>query len=200
MAEGTAIALFPQTLQPMAFLTRTTPSLALLLWAFSGQAQLVLDGSLSPEALVQNVLLGSGVTVSNVSFNGGSGSQPDEQIGYFDGSDCVLGMDSGLLMSTGGIDVALGPNDWGSAFVEVLGDDVWDEDLNNVAGDWCMDNAILEFDFVPTGDSISFAYSFASEEYLEYVNAGYNDAFGFFLSGPGISGPFQNDAINLAVL
>jgi gliding motility-associated-like protein len=164
------------------------------------QAQLVINSGFTPEQLVQNTLIGPGVSVSNVTFNGLPGSQVQEQLGRFLGSDCVLALDSGLIMCTGNIDVALGPNDWSSAFIELFGDEVWDEDINNVAGDWCMDNAILEFDFVPQGDSISFAYSFASEEYLEYVNAGYNDAFGFFLSGPGITGPFQNDAMNLAVV
>src|SRR5690606_19343367 len=48
--------------------------------------------------------------------------------------------------------------------------------------------AILEFDFIPTGDSVKFRYSFGSEEYPEYVNAGVNDAFAFFLSGPDPAG------------
>lgn len=173
---------------------------ASLLLAARTEAQLVLNGAITPEQIVQNTLLGPGVTISNVTFNGLSGNVPHEQVGWFNGTDCALGIDSGLVMCTGGIEVAIGPNDWSSAFVELFNDDVWDEDLNNVAGDWCMDNAVLEFDFVPQGDSISFAYSFASEEYLEYVNAGYNDAFGFFLSGPGIFGPFENDAVNLAVV
>lgn len=60
--------------------------------------------------------------------------------------------------------------------------------------------AVLEFDFIPTGDSISFRFVFGSEEYPEYVCSQYNDVFGFFLSGPGIDGSFTNNAINLGVL
>ena len=66
------------------------------------------------------------------------------------------------------------------------------------------DVCILEFDFVAVGDSISFNYAFGSNEYLTYVNTTYNDIFAFFLSGPGISGPyaspaaFPDGAINIA--
>ena len=51
-----------------------------------------------------------------------------------------------------------------------------------------LNASILEFDFISQGDSIFFNYSFGSEEYLEYVNAGFNDVFGLFISGPGIVG------------
>jgi len=162
-------------------------------------AQLVVDGGLSPEAIVQNVLLGTGITASNITFNGASASTPNEQVARFYGSNCVLQLDSGLLMATGDATVALGPNNSGSMQVEVFDNFFADNDLDNVAGDMAMDIACIEFDFVPSGDSISFAYSFASEEYLEWVNSIYNDAFGFFLSGPGIFGPFDNDAVNLAI-
>ena len=59
-------------------------------------------------------------------------------------------------------------------------------------------------DFEAGGDSISFNYVFGSDEYLTYVNTQYNDIFAFFLSGPGITGPyaapagFPDGAINIA--
>ncbi len=64
------------------------------------------------------------------------------------------------------------------------------------------DAAVLEFDFEATGDVVEFSFVFASEEYPEYVCGDVNDAFGFFLSGPGIDGGsvFQNNAINLATV
>ncbi|MGB1031879.1 MAG: choice-of-anchor L domain-containing protein, partial [Flavobacteriales bacterium] len=65
------------------------------------------------------------------------------------------------------------------------------------------DLCILEFDFIATGDTVKFNYAFGSDEYIDefgtdYVNTQYNDIFAFFLSGPGISGPYDNDAINIA--
>ncbi|MBK7408805.1 MAG: choice-of-anchor L domain-containing protein [Saprospirales bacterium] len=59
---------------------------------------------------------------------------------------------------------------------------------------------MLEFDFQPTVSQIEFRYVFASEEYCDYVNSTFNDVFGFFISGPGISGPYSNNGINIAVL
>ena len=41
---------------------------------------------------------------------------------------------------------------------------------------------------------------FGSQEYFAYENTQYNDVFGFFLSGPGIAGPYANSAINLAIV
>jgi len=47
---------------------------------------------------------------------------------------------------------------------------------------------------------VVFNYIFASEEYNEYVCGSVNDAFGFFLSGPGLMGPYTNNAVNLATI
>ena len=68
------------------------------------------------------------------------------------------------------------------------------------------DVAVLEFDFIPNSDELSFDFIFGSEEYFGFENTVYNDVFGFFLSGPGITGPyssptaFPNGSVNLAVV
>ena len=49
------------------------------------------------------------------------------------------------------------------------------------------DATTLEFDFVAPTDVISFQYVFASDEYNEWVNSSFNDAFGFFLDGVNIA-------------
>ena len=56
------------------------------------------------------------------------------------------------------------------------------------------DVAILEFDFVASGPILTFKYVFGSDEYLTWVNTQYNDVFAFFLSGPGITGPYAAPA------
>ena len=75
-----------------------------------------------------------------------------------------------------------------------------DQDLMDISTFNVNNCAILEFDFVPNGDSLVFRYVFASTEYSGFTCASYNDAFGFFISGPGIAGPYTNGAMNIAVV
>lgn len=164
------------------------------------RGQLVVDNTLTPEELVQNVLLGTGVTVSNVTFNGAAATTVHEQAGTFDGTAAGIGIPDGVILATGNVQVALGPNDGGGTSMGGGNFGFGDPDLTTLSGVTTNDAAILEFDFVPSGDSISFRFVFASEEYPEYVCSTVNDVFGFFLSGPGLSGPFQNNAINLALV
>lgn len=167
----------------------------------AAQAQLVVDNTITVTDLVQNVLLGGGVTVSNVTFNGQPGNQAYVQIGSFDATGAQVGMPQGVILASGDVNVAMGPNDDSGNTLPMGGlNTPGDADLDSVSASGTNDAAVLEFDFIPSGDSLSFNYVFASEEYLEFVNAGFNDVFGFFLSGPGINGPFSNNAENIALI
>jgi hypothetical protein len=177
----------------LAILKRLFVGFILLSNAHMGYAQLVVDGASTPEELVEDILLGAGVTVSNITFTG-----EESQRGYFDGSASNIGIDGGVMLSSGDIEIAIGPNVAGGAGLGVGG--LGDDDLETLSGVATFDAVILEFDFVPTGDSINFDYVFASEEYNEYACGTVNDVFGFFLSGPGIAGPFTNGAINIALI
>ena len=155
--------------------------------------QLTTSTAQAPDALVQNVLLGSGVTVSNISFNG-----VPVTIGSFDASNTNLGIDEGIIMTTGTIlnvpgEGPHGPNNSPDAGKEnsAPGYPLLSNLIGNIA---TYDAAILEFDFVPYSDSVKFNYVFGSEEYPEYVSSTFNDAFAFFISGPGIPGGMQNIA------
>ena len=166
-------------------------------WSHSPSfGQLNVSMGYSPQQLVQNVLLGSGVSVSNVFYSGNSNS-----IGYFTGGGSTnLGLGSGVVMSTGNVN---GNPSLGSGVSGFASDDIGasgDNDLEKLltTTNSSYDASILQFDFVPLSDTIKFRYVFASEEYPEYVCSQYNDVFGFFLSGPGISGPYSNNSVNIA--
>ncbi|MCC6838699.1 MAG: choice-of-anchor L domain-containing protein [Flavobacteriales bacterium] len=162
------------------------------------RAQLVVTGSVPPATVVQDVLLGPGVTASNITYTGNIA-----QLGTFVGVNCFLGLDSGMVMSSGAAFGAAGPNNTDGFTLPSGGyDGPGDNDLWIASGSGfaqSYDAAVLQFDFVPTGDSLSFRFVFASEEYLEFVNS-INDVFGFFLSGPGITGPYSNNAANIALI
>ena len=163
-----------------------------------------LRGSLSvipamiPQTLVQDIFIGGGCfDISNVTYKGSYLAE-----GSFSGGDNSVGIPSGVILSSGPVTAAIGPNNQTGAGGAVGGG----SDIDLVAamgqgsGGVIMDACKLEFDFVPTVSQIAFRYVFASEEYCDYVNSTFNDVFGFFISGPGISGPYSNNAMNIAVL
>ncbi len=158
--------------------------------------QPAVDAGVTPEQAVQ-LLLGGGVEAFNVTFSGEL-----NQIGSFDCTDCGLGIANGVVLSSGDINVSSGPNDAGGSTLGGGNFGANDPDLDILTPFGTNDAAILEFDFIPQGDSMKFTYVFASEEYNEYVCGTVNDAFGFFLSGPGIAGGlgYTNDAVNLALV
>ncbi len=163
----------------------------------SMHSQLTVDPSITAQDGVQNILMGGGVVASNITFGGVESSQ----IGTFECNGCGINLASGLILGSGAVTGAIGPNTSGSfnASPPSGSDGFGDPDLAALAGNTINNAAILEFDFVPNGDEIAFNFVFSSEEYPEYV-FNINDAFGFFISGPGINGPFTNNAENIALI
>ena len=159
------------------------------------RAQIIVDESLTAQEVVETILLGEGVEIFNVTYSGDL-----DQIGSFDANNSNILIPEGMIMATGSCSNVIGPNDSGSSTTGGGNLQVNDPDLDQLSTFNTNDAAVLEFDFIPTGDSINFNYSFGSDEYNEYVCGSVNDAFGFFLSGPGINGAYSNNAINLAVI
>ena len=152
------------------------------------KAQMVVDTSYSLDSLALNVFLGENVTISNVQFVGDS-----NQIGeFFIQGLAQPGITNGIALSSGSVSGIIGPNNQTGFSVDHLG--LGDSLIDSILGTTTYDAASFEFDFIPSFDSIMFRYVFGSEEYPEFVNSAYNDAFGHFISGPGIVGE-QNMAL-----
>jgi hypothetical protein len=158
------------------------------------------------QSLVNNVLLGAGVTASNITFTPAASS--NSQLGFFNGVNSNIGLDSGIVLSTGNVEDMVPGNFVGGVFGG-LGNDPDLLGLTNsvppLIGQTFIiadvnDVAVLEFDFVPTTDTVKFRYVFGSDEYTTSINTEFNDVFGFFISGPGINGPYLNNAENIAVV
>lgn len=142
------------------------------------------------QELVQEVLITGCLTASNITFSGNP-----MQIGYF--SNGIPGLDfaEGVILSTGNVMDAPGPNTSGSTYTELGG--AGDTQLNSLLSSGStQDAAVLEFDFVPASDMLEFQYVFASEEYPEFANSSFNDVFGFFISG----GPENYNNVNVALI
>ncbi len=162
----------------------------LFLFPFFTVGQLVTSTSQTPSQLVQNVLLGQGVSVSNISYQGAS-----QAIGYFNGANTTLGFSEGIIITTGTVNNnpngPHGPNNKDNATVNNNAGGY--NRLTQLVGATTFNAAVLEFDFIPYSDTVTFRYIFGSEEYREYVNTDFNDVFAFFISGPGFTG-YQNIA------
>lgn len=140
---------------------------------------------MSPTQLVEDILVGQGVTVSNVQFTGSNNA-----IGSFEGSNTSVGLDEGIILTTGtinsGSEGPYGPNDKPNAGIDNGAGGY--APLSNLVGANTFNAAVLTFNFVPQADSVKFRYVFGSEEYPEWVGDQFNDVFAFFISGPGIQG------------
>lgn len=183
--------LFKSDLQ--TFIKGFCATVILLCFSFFSYAQLTVNNTQTPTQLVQDVLLGNGITVSNITYTGATAAR-----GFFNGATSNIGLASGVILTTGEIINAPGPNSSGGEGTDNSG--FGDPDLDQISGVFTFDACVLEFDFVPLADSVTFRYVFGSEEYPEFVGGVVNDAFGFFISGPGIAGPYSNGAENIAII
>ncbi|WP_412464645.1 choice-of-anchor L domain-containing protein [Flavobacterium mekongense] len=150
--------------------------------------------------LVQDVLFGSNGpnsscvgTVSNITWSTGSGSSSGPGFGssngiaYFQNTNPNFPLSGGVILSTGNAMSAPGPNtstlsDGNNAwlgdndlfnYITGLGIDPFLTDYNNAT--------VLEFDFTPLTNQMSFDFLFASEEYGTF-QCSYSDSFAFFLT------------------
>ena len=163
--------------------------------AHAQQVGIQVSKTLSAEELVKDVFLKNGCkNVSNISaINNGL------SVGFFEDDSFIFGFQNGVILSSGDVELAEGPNtEIESTFA--YGNQSADPDLNTFAPGSVFDVGGIEFDFVPVGQTVTFEYAFGSEEYCEFVGSMFNDVFGFFVSGPGINGPFANNAINVALV
>ena len=110
-----------------------------------------------------DAIIGSGITTSNIEYTG-----DDRAAGLFSGFDAV-GFSSGLILSSGEVSTAPGPNKRTDSTTQfaVPGD----SDLDALVSRRTYDASVLTFDFVPTTSQLTFDYVFASEEYNEYSSA-----------------------------
>ncbi len=161
--------------------------LSLVFLGFTAQAQLTVVPNNNATFLV-NQLIGPGVTVSNATIN-----TQLNAAGTFNGAASNIGLPGGVLLTSGDVNNAPGPNS--SPGISTSHFSAGDPQLDLLTTPFLTEDAcILEFDLVATCDTIQISYVFGSDEYDEWVCSDFTDVFAFFISGPGITG-VQNIAV-----
>ena len=164
-----------------------------------GSAQYIsVDETYTPQQLVEDILINSQcVVVSNVAVSGGNFATGENSWGFFSGYGSTFPFQNGVILATGKINNAPGPNSYLSDDGGNMGWD-GDIDLNQALGLSNSFNAtVLEFDFVPLGNTISFDFIFSSEQYLLNPNPNqcdFTDGFAFLLKEVG-SSTYENLAV-----
>ncbi|HEX8268526.1 MAG TPA: choice-of-anchor L domain-containing protein, partial [Flavobacterium sp.] len=136
--------------------------------------------------LIEDILLNSTcASVTNITSSTGTNFASTNGIGYFHQNGSAFPFEEGIVLSTGSANSAPGPND------TTLGEGAFnwpgDPQLEAVilAGTGTPMNSfnatVLEFDFIPVTDEISFNFIFASEEYGTF-QCTYSDSFAFLLT------------------
>lgn len=175
---------------PLSQLIKYSLSAGIALTSFAADAASAL--TVTPTAdgnLLASAMQGQGITISNISFIGGNGTPATNNIfsaaTFTGGFSSGLDIDTGIIVSTGNVALAPGPNnnDNLSGFLNLPGD----SDLSSLVGKSTFDATVLQFDFEATGNNIFLRLIFASEEYNQLSSTPVTDPFGIFLDGTNIA-------------
>ena len=140
-----------------------------------------VDATITDEELAEFVTTAQTLaTITNIAC-------PEGSYGTFIGEDTELGLERGIVLTSGTIANTVGPNN--NAGISAFNDGGSDSDLDYLSTDGSLSNdaCVVEVDVFVTTDELSFEYIFGSEEYTEFVGS-FNDIFAFLVSGPGITG------------
>lgn len=124
------------------------------------------------------------VIVNNITSRTGTNFGSTNGIGYFTNTNPAFPLSSGVILSTGNVNNAPGPNttqlnDGNTVWV---GDANLEATLLSAGITMNSTNAtVLEFDFTPFSPNFNFQFLFASEEYGNF-QCQFSDAFAFLLT------------------
>lgn len=160
--------------------------------------QIYVDNTYTVNELVEDVFLnGTCTEVSNIQVSGFTFPDGTNSWGYFNKNQSNFPLDEGIVLTTGKLSSAPGPNP--SILSEGPSNWIGDQDLEfHVNINNTYNATYIEFDFVPTANTIRFEYVFASEQYLVTGTASqcsYTDGFAFLLQDITDYTPVQNLAL-----
>lgn len=152
--------------------------------------RLPVDGRASATQMAQTIF-GDGVTVVGASYTGDRNSSGI----YTNGDSVSPGVtpgDTGVILSTGRAtsftnNTSANANANQSTATSTNSRGVNNEaGFNALAGANTFDASILDVDFIPTGDTLTMQFVFASDEYPEFTNSLFNDVVGVWVNGQSV--------------
>jgi len=156
---------------------------------------ITVDDSYTARQLVENILVNSScASVSNFFISGDTAPVGQNSYGYFTNASGSFPFTEGILLSTWSANNSKGPY----FFYRGDGNDSgWpgDTDLNQAIGISSTNATVLEFDFTPLTNFLSFDYIFASNEYKDESPCQYSDGFAFLIKEKGSAADYQNLAV-----
>ena len=154
-----------------------------------------VDDTFNTQHLVEKVLVNSSCAqVANFSESGDTFTTGSKSLGFFDANGTSFPFKQGLFLSTWSSNNTPGPyvaNQGNNGSKNWAGD----ADLDAALGISSINASVIEFDFVPLTDYVSFNYLFASNEYQENYPCSYSDGFAFLIKEKGSTAPYKNLAV-----
>jgi gliding motility-associated-like protein len=148
----------------------------------------------TPQQLVEDILVNSScVSITNASGKGDNYTAGQNSFAYFNAATSRFPFAEGVVLTTSTSNNAIGPYSsyLGGGSPEWLGD----TDLDQALGINSINATILEFDYVPLTDFLSFNYIFASNEYQFFYPCVYSDGFAFLIKEAGTNDVYKNLAV-----
>ncbi|WP_100843798.1 T9SS type B sorting domain-containing protein [Flavobacterium sp. 5] len=155
---------------------------------------ITVDDTKTAQELVENVLVNSTcANASDFKATGDSYTVGQNSYGYFNAGSSNFPLKEGVVLSTSSCKTAIGPyvSNVGGGSTSWLGD----SDLNQTLGINSINATVLEFDFIPLTNFISFNYIFASNEYQSYYPCEHSDGFAFLIKEKGSTDNYKNIAV-----
>ena len=168
---------------------KTFLQLLLLVVSVFGFSQTPVTYVANPSnAEINSALQGNNVVISGGTLN--FGSRADQIATFTGGVAAGLNMENGVYFGTGTLASDLSTNTVTNSTTSVGLGNFSDPDLITI--DNSATRNVVSYSFTVTMGSkatvLYIAYQFGSEEYPNYVGSNFDDAFGFFVTGPGITG------------
>lgn len=140
-------------------------------------------------AQINTALIGNNINITGSTLN--FGDRATQIATFTNGTAAALQMNNGVFFGTGTVAKLLTTNNATRSNDDIPTATTFnDADLTAIDASATRDVVSYSFTVTlgPKATTLNIRYQFGSEEYPDYVGTNFDDAFGFFVTGPGISG------------